>query len=64
MYCVKDIRLQKKIHQRCYEKTLNPTVLIVEHDPVITLGKNSKLTHILTNEKILKQQQISVTLCY
>ena len=55
--------LQKKTHQRCYEKKLDPTVLIVEHDPVITLGKNSKLTHILTHEKTLKQQQIPIHTC-
>jgi lipoate-protein ligase B len=55
--------LQNKIHDLCCRNKLGPTVLLVEHPPVITLGKNSKPENIRTSNQILQEKNIAIHCC-
>ena len=57
------LKLQNRIHQLCVENKMKPCVLVVEHPPVITLGKNSNIKHLLTQESMLKKQKILLHTC-
>ena len=57
------LKLQNRIHQLCFENKMKPCVLVVEHPPVITLGKNSNIKHLLTQESMLKKQKILLHTC-
>ncbi len=50
--------LQKLLHRLRVEKDIHDTLLIVEHDPVITIGKSGKESNIKMPEERLKEQGI------
>ncbi len=51
--------LQKSIHQKRVEGKIVDTVLLVEHNPVITMGKSGKEQNLLIPFKLLKQKGIA-----
>ena len=50
--------LQKTIHQKRIECTIDDTLLLVEHNPVITMGKSGRVDNLLTPFKVLKEKGI------
>lgn len=49
-----------RLFARRQKGTIGDTVLLVEHDPVITKGKSAKSAHILASEQSLLRQRIPV----
>jgi len=48
------LTLQHDIHQKCVENPENGALLLLEHNPVITLGvKNSSAGNVLVNQSVL-----------
>ncbi len=47
------LAVQMAIHQRCLEDDWADTLLTLEHDPVITLGRSSSTEHILASQQEL-----------
>jgi lipoyl(octanoyl) transferase len=54
------LSLQKELHLRVMEKKHPSSVLILEHPPVITVGKNAELKDLLSTEASLKTQGIDL----
>ena len=54
------LRLQKEFHADILKQERNPSLLLLEHFPVITLGKNANRDMLLSSEKELKQESISL----
>lgn len=53
------LALQHDIHQKCVENPENGALLLLEHNPVITLGvKNSSAGNVLANRKVLSEAGI------
>jgi len=52
--------LQKQLFQEVTEKRNTNYLLLTEHPPVITLGKNSQENNIVTNQDILESKNIDV----
>ena len=50
--------LQKSLHRLRVENDIPDTLLIVEHDPVITIGKSGKDSNLKVPEKLLKERGI------
>lgn len=53
--------LQKSLHRLRVEESIPDTLLIVEHDPVITVGKSGKQSNIKMPEKMLSEHGVD---CY
>ena len=51
---------QLELHRRVAEGSVLPTLLLVEHPPVITFGRKGKRDHLLTDEVTLRQQGFSL----
>ena len=51
--------LQKKVHKKRVENKIDNTLLLVEHTPVITMGKSGKAGNILFTPDALKAKGIS-----
>ncbi|MCK4249851.1 lipoyl(octanoyl) transferase LipB [candidate division WOR-3 bacterium] len=51
--------LQKIIHQKRVEKEIADTLLLVEHNPVITMGKSGKQNNLLIPFKLLEEKGIA-----
>lgn len=54
------LQIQREIHSEILNAQRNSTLLLLEHFPVITLGKNASLAHLLHSEEELKKQNIAV----
>jgi len=50
--------LQKAIHQKRVEDKIPDTLILVEHDPVVTMGKSGKDKNLLIPVKLLKDKGI------
>jgi len=50
------LALQEDRHQQVREGTAEDTLFLLEHDPVITLGKNTKDGNLLVSEEFLTQR--------
>jgi lipoyl(octanoyl) transferase len=50
--------LQKTIHQKRIDNEIDDTLLLVEHNPVITMGKSGKEDNLLTPFQLLKENGI------
>jgi lipoyl(octanoyl) transferase len=53
-------RLQRTLHAAVAAATDPATWIVVEHDPVITLGRNAKATNLLVPRDVLAQRGIEV----
>jgi len=51
--------IQKIIHQKRVEKEIADTLLFVEHNPVITMGKSGKQNNLLIPFKLLEKKGIA-----
>jgi len=51
--------IQKVIHEKRVQEKLYNTLLLVEHPPVITMGKSGKNTNLLLSPRMLKQKGIA-----
>ncbi len=56
----KALELQKQIHQAVSTQKTHPTILFLEHPPVITLGKNASFQDILQSPEALKKSDIDI----
>jgi len=52
--------LQRSLHKRRVEGRQNDILLLVEHYPVYTIGKNGKKEHILASSDYLKKENIAI----
>lgn len=52
--------LQKNLHARRLQNEIGDTLILVEHFPVYTLGKNADARHLLASEKYLKSRGIEL----
>ena len=52
--------LQKQLFEQRQKGRIADTLILVEHKPVLTMGRNAKGSNILTPESILKQHGIDV----
>jgi len=50
--------IQKLIHQKRLEDKISDTLILVEHKPVITIGKGGKDNNILISMKLLKEKGV------
>jgi lipoate-protein ligase B len=50
--------LQKVIHQKRVEDKIPDTLILVEHDPVVTMGKSGKENNLLLPVKLLKDKGV------
>jgi lipoate-protein ligase B len=50
--------LQKAIHQKRVEDRIPDTLILVEHDPVVTMGKSGKEKNLLLSVKMLKDKGV------
>ena len=50
--------LQKLVHQKRVENKISDTLILVEHNPVITMGKSGKKDNLLIPTKLLKEKGI------
>lgn len=51
--------VQKKIHQKRVCNEVDDTFLLVEHNPVVTMGKSGKDQHLLLPQKLLQEKGIA-----
>ena len=51
--------IQKLIHEKRVQDKLCNTLLLVEHNPVITMGKSGKNTNLLLSPRMLEQKRIA-----
>jgi lipoyl(octanoyl) transferase len=54
------LALQKKLVDLRKANRIGDTLLLLEHTPVITLGRNAKATNILASPSVLKQRGVEV----
>jgi lipoate-protein ligase B len=54
------LNLQKKFHMQIFNKERNSTLILLEHPPVITLGKHASFEDVLESLEDLNLQNISV----
>ncbi len=52
--------LQKKLHAQRQNGQGEDVILLVEHDPVITLGRGTKPQHLLASRELLKSRDIDL----
>ena len=52
------LALQEALHARRVQKTLGDTVLLLEHEPVITLGRGAHLEHLLVSQASLAERGV------
>jgi lipoyl(octanoyl) transferase len=52
------LALQEALHARRVAKTLGDTVLLLEHEPVITLGRGAHAEHLLVSQAALAQRGV------
>lgn len=52
--------IQEMIYRKCDENLCPDTIIFQENDPVITLGRGSDLSHLLTDKETLRQLGIEV----
>ena len=52
--------LQKKLHNQIYENNSKNVLMILEHFPVITLGRTGKRENVLAKDELLKELNIKV----
>jgi lipoyl(octanoyl) transferase len=57
------LRLQQKLVALRKANHIGDTLLLLEHPPVITLGRNAKTTNILASPKLLEQRGVEVFEC-
>jgi len=53
-------KLQEMIHQNVFEEKMGNTLLILEHEPVYTIGISGNRDNILVSEEYLKKNNIEV----
>lgn len=54
------LRLQELLHDRRRQGAIGDVVLLVEHEPVVTMGRGSKRAHLLASEAELERQGIDL----
>lgn len=57
---VQGLELQKKLEARRIEGKIGDTLIVLEHDPVITLGHRAKSENILASRELLGGQNIEI----
>ena len=57
------LRLQKKLVDLRKDGRIGDVLLLLEHTPVITLGRNAKATNVLADPKVLAERGVDVFEC-
>ena len=52
--------LQRELQQQCIQGWINDTLLIVEHDPVLTMGKRGHYSNVTAPESVLNDMGIDI----
>jgi len=56
----KALQIQERLHQKRVEGVIGDVLLIVEHPPVLTLGKRGEYSNILMSSEFLEEQGIKI----
>lgn len=57
----KALTLQQKLVELLHQQKIGNTLLLLEHPPVLTLGRNSRRQHILVTDEALNRRGISIS---
>ena len=57
------LELQRVLVERRKASAIGDVLLLLEHEPVITLGRNSKAENILASSEVLAQRGVEVHEC-
>jgi len=57
------LHLQESLVELRKAGTIGDTLLLLEHSPVITLGRNAKRDHLLAQDELLRHKQVEVFEC-
>jgi lipoyl(octanoyl) transferase len=57
------LRLQQQVVALRKEEKIGDVLLLLEHEPVITLGRNGKTTNIIVSPELLKQRGVELFEC-
>lgn len=57
------LRLQQRLVQLRQQGEIGDTLLLLEHDPVITLGRNASRTNVLASNELLAARSVGVFEC-
>jgi len=57
------LKLQQQLVARRKEEEISDVLLLVEHQPVITLGRNAKAAHVVASPEFLKQRGVELFEC-
>ena len=52
------LELQRKLQRERIEESITDTLMVLEHNPVLTLGKRGEYSNILVSEQLLKDKGI------
>src|ERR1700751_2990743 len=57
------LRLQQKLVDLCKNGQIGDVLLLLEHPPVITLGRNAKTANVIVSEDLLAQRGVEIFDC-
>lgn len=60
MHYAKALEIQMRLHELIRNALIPDTLILVEHDPVITIGRSGKHENIVATEEYLKHEGVSV----
>src|SRR5213593_3298642 len=61
--CATGLNLQQRLVELRKEGRIGDVLLLLEHSPVITLGRNAKRTNILASSDLLAQRSVEIAEC-
>src|SRR5436309_5760264 len=61
--CATGLCLQQRLVELRKEGRIGDVLLLLEHSPVITLGRNAKRTNILASSDLLAQRGVEIAEC-
>ena len=57
------LRLQQQLVALCKEEKIGDVLLLLEHSPVITLGRNAKAANVIASPELLTQRGVELFEC-
>src|SRR6266702_4396126 len=54
------LRLQAELVELCYQNRIGNVLLLLEHPPVLTLGRNAQRANVLASDELLAQRGVTL----